>query len=238
MKQKVQESKTILVLMLDSEKKLLEATKRYLYKKQINVLAVENTSNAWIQMEKIIPDCVVMDNLPNVDTHYPFIFFMRKSEKFRHIPVIFLTAKGLTEDRIYGYSLGCTMYISKPFDPRELEYMIKNIVMSKNIWMEYLLSNYILIQESITEIKKKFKIISCLSIRLTCQEELILRRILFGYKIKEVARDLNVTKRNVERYISRLLDKTQTKTVSQLKELPWDTLLKPIRANDGNRTRE
>ena len=36
------------------------------------------------------------------------------------MPVVLLTAKGLTADRIAGYDAGCSAYIAKPFDPEEL----------------------------------------------------------------------------------------------------------------------
>jgi DNA-binding NarL/FixJ family response regulator len=53
-----------------------------------------------------------------------------------------------------------------------------------------------------------------------------------------MAVNLNVSKRNIERYISRLLDKTQTSNIQDLKSLYWYTKENKSRANDGNRTRE
>ena len=54
--------------------------------------------------------------MPNNDS-YSFIEDVKNNNKFQYIPFIFLTAKGLTEDRIKGYRLGCNSYLSKPFDP-------------------------------------------------------------------------------------------------------------------------
>ena len=59
-----------------------------------------------------------------------------------------------------------------------------------------------------------------------------------GKKIPEIASNLNVSNRSVEKYLSKLLDKTNTKNSFELLSLPWDTLLNHKRANDGNRTRE
>ena len=162
--------------------------------------------------------------MPN-NEGYTFIKNLKKHKNFQHIPFILLTAKGLTEDRILGYKLGCSAYISKPFDPEELEAIIKNTVVKNDIFLESMLENYLLIREIKINLIKKYSqsIENKLQFSLTSQEQYILNQILLGNQITNIALNLNVSKRNVERYISRLLDKTRTKNIQDLKSLYWYT---------------
>ncbi len=77
-----------------------------------------------------------------------------------------------------------------------------------------------------------------LQFSLTTQEHYVLNQILLGDYTNNIALNLKVSKRNVEKYISRLLDKTQTQNIQDLKSLYWYTKKNNYRANDGNRTRE
>ena len=162
--------------------------------------------------------------MPN-NEGYTFIKNLKKHKNFQHIPFILLTAKGLTEDRILGYKLGCSAYISKPFDPEELEAIIKNTVVKNDIFLESMLENYLLIREIKINLIKKYSqsIENKLQFSLTSQEQYILNQILLGNQITNIALNLNVSKRNVERYVSRLLDKTRTKNIQDLKSLYWYT---------------
>ena len=47
------------------------------------------------------------------------------------IPVIFLTARGQTSDRIRGYKAGVNAYLPKPFDPEELVSIIESVLMNR-----------------------------------------------------------------------------------------------------------
>ena len=65
--------------------------------------------------------------MPQVDG-YQFLKKLREDARFQTIPVVFLTARGMTSDRIQGYNAGCDAYLSKPFDPEELEALIKSLI--------------------------------------------------------------------------------------------------------------
>nr|BBK20372.1 ycf29 protein [Cryptomonas curvata] len=226
--------------MLDNEEKLLEVIKNYFSLKKIHIVVTNKSDVAWKELEKNLPDCLVIDIIMPNNEGYNFIKNLKKSKDFQHIPFILLTAKGLTEDRILGYKLGCSAYISKPFDPEELEFIIKNIVLKNNLFLESMVENYILIKEIKFNLIKKYSdsIKSKLQFSLTSQEHYVLNQILLGDHTNNIALNLKVSKRNIEKYISRLLDKTQTKDIQDLKSLYWYTKRNSHRANDGNRTRE
>jgi len=222
---KNEDEKIIQIVMLDTEEKLLEVMKNHFSLRKIQIFVTNKSDVAWNELKKNLPDCLVVDIIMPNNEGYTFIKNLKKHKNFQHIPFILLTAKGLTEDRILRYKLGCSAYISKPFDPEELEAIIKNTVVKNDIFLESMLENYLLIREIKINLIKKYSqsIENKLQFSLTSQEQYILNQILLGNQTTSIALNLNVSKRNVERYVSRLLDKTRTKNIQDLKSLYWYT---------------
>ena len=139
---------------------------------------------------------------------YSLIKLLKKNAEYSTILFIFLTAKGMTHDRILGYDLGCHAYLTKPFDPEELVSIMKN-----------LLTNFKLFK---TECSNSFrrdhmlKSVSSNQYQLTYREKTILELVLKGMMNKEIALTLSLSLRNVEKYVSRLLVKTGTRNRTEL----------------------
>jgi len=73
-------------------------------------------------------DLIILDiMLPNLDG-FEVCRIIKQENKFKHIPIIMLTARGEEVDRIVGLELGADDYIVKPFSPRELVLRIKAIL--------------------------------------------------------------------------------------------------------------
>lgn len=103
-------------------KNILEA---YLSKEGINVLSCENTSQfKTISKDKV--DIWVVDiMLPDGNG-----FEILKEIKFinKDIPIILMSARGESIDRVIGFEMGCDDYIAKPFLPKELVFRVKKIL--------------------------------------------------------------------------------------------------------------
>lgn len=212
--------------MIDNEEKTLIVTKNYFSTIGIQIIPVQTISNAWLELEKEYLECIIIDIVMPNNEAYNFIEEVKKNKKFQYIPFVLLTAKGLTEDRIMGYKLGCSAYLSKPFDPEELESIVENIISKKKKFLQAIITNYVILKEIRLTLKQTYK--NCLSnqikLNLNSQERLILTEILIGKSIKDIASELRISKRNVEKYITRILDKTQTKSTSELRTLPWQII--------------
>jgi DNA-binding NarL/FixJ family response regulator len=75
-----------------------------------------------------IPSCIISDiRMPGMDG-LELLQRIRKDPILSHVPVVLLTAKGLTQDRIAGYDSGADAYLSKPFAPDELVAIVDNII--------------------------------------------------------------------------------------------------------------
>jgi DNA-binding NarL/FixJ family response regulator len=204
--------------MLDNEEKLLKVIKSYFSIKEISIITTNQLEIALLSLENILPDCIVIDiAMPN-NIGFKFIQELQENKQYYHIPFILLTTKGLTEDRIKGYNLGCSAYISKPFDPEELEAIIKNLVLRTNNFYEFILETYTQIKSIRLHLSKKYNypLNDFPSIHLTQQEQFILRELLIGRKTSEIAFSLQVSIRFVEKYISRILNKTKSKNINEL----------------------
>lgn len=117
------ESQTILVI--DDDKNILEIVKLYLNKEGYSVKTGERGDTALSLFNEVKPALVVLDvMLPGADG-WSVLHQIREGSD---VPVIMLTAKGDTLDRVQGLDLGADDYIVKPFDAKELLARIKAVL--------------------------------------------------------------------------------------------------------------
>ena len=215
--------KTIKIVMLDHDKKLLTVVQTYFSAKKINIIPSQTANETYTTILQVFPDCIIVDTaIPN-NIGYDLIHYVKTHSRLKYIPCIFLTTKGLTEDRIEGYKLGCNAYISKPFDPEELESIIRNLICQNKRTLNLTVEIYATLKKIRTELMNQYtSSLHNQRIPLTYDEYKILKKLLHDQQLNKIAHELKVTPRNIEKHISRILDKTNTKSTKQLKSLPWN----------------
>ncbi|MBD2293928.1 response regulator transcription factor [Anabaena sphaerica FACHB-251] len=216
------------LLLVDDEPGLREAVKEYLQESGFSVQVASNAREGWDLMQQNTPDLVISDiMMPQVDG-YQFLKQLRDDPRFQSLPVVFLTAKGMTGDRIQGYQAGVDAYLPKPFDPDELIAIVENLLTrrtaqapaigedSENMDIAKLAHEISKIKDllsprtGISQSPPPFKI------DLTPREQSVLNLVAQGLMNKEIARRLETSVRNVEKYVSRLFSKTGTNSRTEL----------------------
>lgn len=215
------------ILLVDDEPGVREAVQAYLEDDEaLNVTTAENATKAWEVLQTFTPDLVISDiMMPQVDG-YQFLGQLREDPRFKTLPVIFLTARGMTGDRIQGYQAGCDAYLPKPFEPEELEAIVKNLLTRGEAiaaQQESGGTNLEGIAQDLREIKQflgqQNQLVTTpapLKIDLTPREQSVLDLVAQGLMNKEIAKELETSVRNVEKYVSRLFSKTGTNSRTEL----------------------
>ena len=193
------------IMIIDDEQKLLVAIRKYLMAKHFRIIICKSGGEAIKRLKEENVDLLIVDILMNDMSGYEFVEYVKISPRMGHIPFIFLTAKGMTEDRIKGYKKGCKAYLGKPFDPEELVAIVDNILFDKRN-----IKNIINIKNEISKLRNSIydSNRSSRSTEFTQREIGILLSVSKGLTNKDIAYNLNITVRNVENYITRLLHKT------------------------------
>ena len=113
------------LLVVDDDDRIRDLLKRYLAKQGFRVSAASDAGEARKLMKTLAFDCLVLDVMMPGETGFELSTSLRTHSD---IPIILLTAKGETTDRIEGLKTGADDYLSKPFEPEELVLRIEAIL--------------------------------------------------------------------------------------------------------------
>ena len=113
------------ILVVDDEADLVETIRFPLEMEGFNVLVSYNGEDALNQARKEKPDLILLDlMLPKLDG-YKVCRLLKFDERYKHIPILMLTAKTQEKDKLLGKETGADEYITKPFDIDELMKKVK-----------------------------------------------------------------------------------------------------------------
>ncbi len=118
------------ILLVDDDICLAYSIQSYLSSRERKIFIVDNVIAAIKLLRLYSFDLVVSDIMMSRYDGYDLLCYLRLNQSFSSIPFIFLTAKGMTLDRIKAYNLGCSAYLTKPFHPSELLAVINNLLHS------------------------------------------------------------------------------------------------------------
>lgn len=117
------------ILIVDDDENICELLNLYLKKDGFDTSIAYNGRQAVELAEKYNPDLILLDiMLPELDGWQVCREIRKKSE----VPIIMLTAKGETFDKILGLELGADDYVTKPFDTKEVVARIKAVLRRSN----------------------------------------------------------------------------------------------------------
>lgn len=113
------------ILVVDDDNNICELLRLYLEKEGYEVTIAHNGADAVKLFQEISPNLMLLDiMLPVLDGWQ----VCREVRKFSDKPIIMLTAKGETFDKVLGFELGADDYVVKPFDAKEVMARVKAVL--------------------------------------------------------------------------------------------------------------
>ena len=113
------------ILVVDDDDGIRSLVKQYLNENKFLVTTSSSAENAKEKVLIIKFDLIVLDVMMTGKSGLEFI---KENKKTINTPIILLTAKGESNDRVEGLEIGADDYLAKPFEPKELVLRIKNIL--------------------------------------------------------------------------------------------------------------
>mgnify|MGYP001207275287 FL=1 len=113
------------ILVVDDDDRIRDLVKQYLNRNNYFVSTAINAEDAQEKVNTIKFDLIVLDIMMPGKSG---LDFTEENKNKIYTPIILLTAKGETDERVHGLEVGADDYLSKPFEPKELLLRIKNIL--------------------------------------------------------------------------------------------------------------
>ncbi|MEA5504260.1 response regulator transcription factor [Halotia wernerae UHCC 0503] len=212
------------ILVVDDDLGTRLSISDYLELSGYSVIMANDGQEALAMVDECHPDLIVTDIVMPRMNGYELVRRVRQQPVFRLLPVILLTARTKTQERILGYQSGCDLYLPKPFELEELAAAIRNLLeRSQIIQSEYRFSH----QENLgnttpTKVVDAHHSLSThihqsqLISSLTSREQEVLELLTHGLSNAEMGQQLHLSPRTVEKYVSSLLRKTETSNRAEL----------------------
>ncbi len=199
-------SENIQLLLIDDDPNLIMLVKDYLEFRGYEVVTADNGRKALEALEQKIPDLIICDiMMPEMDG-YSFVEKIRQDYRTEWVPVIFLSAKSQSKDRIKGLNVGGDVYMIKPFEPEELVAQVESSLKQTNR----------LLQHSSKSPDLDKQIIVPRNIELTPTEIKVVSLVAQGLANREIAKKLKVSQRTIESHVSNMLNKTNLHNRTEL----------------------
>lgn len=187
------------LLVVDDEPHLLRALEACLRAKGYEVTTSRSGADALVKLSQTAFDLVVSDiRMPGMDG-YELARRVRAAPRTELIPIVFLTARDQTADRIAGFRTGVDAYLTKPFETEELIAIIESILIRVERTHAAIAE---LVSPPVTGNDQELG-----DEGLTDAEKRVAVAVARGLMNKEIAAELDISTRTVENHISHILAK-------------------------------
>ena len=196
------------ILIVDDDDRIRILVKQYLQDNNYLVTTAKDAFDAKNKIDLIKFDLIVLDIMMPKKSGLEFTGELKKENK---VPIILLTAKGETDERVEGLERGADDYLGKPFEPKELLLRIKNIL-AKTIKKKK--TEKLKIGSSILDLNKLIIEKKDKSYKINNTEKLILEKMIDSpgqiFSRDEIGKLINIDKeRSIDVIITRLRKKIE-----------------------------
>lgn len=203
----------------------------YLFKKlntKYNVCVAFNGTEALVKMRQYptLPDLIISDVMMDKIDGFKLAKIITEDPEYKHIPLIFLSAKHTREDRAQGLKLGALDFIHKPFSSDELLLKISSVLENAAKQKRVLYDNALKAlktgghldfkqKDKDAEAANRFEQ-NCIAYQLTPREIDISKLISEGYSYKQIGDTLFIAERTVKKHVQNIFEKVSISNKVQL----------------------
>ena len=196
------------ILIVDDDEGIRSLLKKYLNEKKYLVTTANTAEDASKKIEIIKFDLIILDIMMPGKSG---LDFLEEFKKTINTPVILLTAKGEPSERIEGLEMGADDYLPKPFEPKELDLRIKNII---NKTKQNNLKRIIEFQNIKIDLNKQIIFQNNLEYKINNTEKIILKEMINNpgkvFAREEIGKLIDLEKeRSIDVIITRLRKKIE-----------------------------
>ncbi len=186
------------LMLVDDDPNLVLLVRDYLEFRGYHVVTAENGLKALERLEDQIPDLIICDiMMPEMDG-YTLVKKVREDTRMSWIPVLFLSAKGQSQDKVKGLNTGADVYIVKPFEPEELVAQVESSLRQAAR----------LSKRNTPNIEGPPTIQARPGVELTPTELKVVQLVAQGLANRDIAKVMKVSQRTIESHVSNMLNKT------------------------------
>ncbi len=194
------------LLLIDDDPNLILLVQDYLEFRGYAVITAENGREALDILKEEIPDMIICDvMMPEMDG-YTFVKNLRENPHTEWIPVLFLSAKGQSQDRVKGLNTGADVYMVKPFEPEELVAQVESTLKQASR----------LLERPMKRSSQDPKLLVPDTVELTPTQVKVVQLVARGLSNREIAEIMNVSQRTIESHVSNMLAKTSLHNRTEL----------------------
>ena len=186
------------LMLVDDDPNLILLVKDYLEFRGYQVITAGNGREALDLLEEQIPDLIICDvMMPEMDG-YSLVQHIRENSTTEWVPVLFLSAKGQSQDRVKGLNTGADVYIVKPFEPEELVAQVESSLKQASRLIKHQNSSF----------RNRPTIRVRQDVELTPTELKVVQLVAKGMANRDIAQIMEVSQRTIESHVSNMLGKT------------------------------
>ena len=196
------------ILVVDDDEGIRSLVKKYLNDKKYLVTTAISAEDASEKVKILKFDLIILDIMMPGKSG---LEFLSEHKKNINTPIILLTARGEPNERIEGLEMGADDYLAKPFEPKELDLRIRNII---NKTKQNNLKRIIKFQNIKIDLNKQIIFQNNLEYKINNTEKIILKEMINNpgkiFAREEIGKLINLDKeRSIDVIITRLRKKIE-----------------------------
>ena len=197
-----------IVLVVEDNHEMREYIKGVL-EREYSVVEAVNGEEGLRKAEEIIPDMIISDIMMPKLNGVELVKALKNDERTSHVPIILLTAKAGQESKLEGLEIGADDYLTKPFDTRELQIRVKNLIdLRKRLREKFTATQY---NEPTSEKKK----ISSVDEQFMTKVKEVIERHLSeeDFSVEDFGREVGMSRMQVHRKLKALIGNSATRYI-------------------------